>query len=77
MEEKKLIIGIFRPIDLVIFLNGVCVTFILLVVFSSLENSNSFMTIVAILPAVICTLLVMPLKKYHNVLEAIKHGIKK
>lgn len=42
-----------------------------------LENSNSIMTIISLLPAIICTLLVMLLKKNHNVLSAICHFIKK
>ncbi len=77
MNNKKLIFGIFRPIDLVIFISGVCATTILLIIFMSLENSNSIMTIISLLPAIICTLLVMPLKKNHNVLSAICHFIKK
>ena len=77
MNNKKLIFGIFRPADLVIFISGVCVTIILLIIFMNLENSNSIMTILSLLQFIICTILVMPLKTNHNVLDAICHFIKK
>lgn len=77
MKEKGLIFGIFRPIDLIIFTNGIGISCILLMLFASLEDSSTFMSIVAVFPAIICTILVMPLKKHHNVLENIKSFIKK
>ena len=75
LNKEKLILGIFRPIDLVIFISGLCISILLIIVFSSMENTN--LMIIAPIPVLICTFLVMPIKKHHNVLCAIKELLKK
>ena len=76
-ERKKLFFGIFNKMDLIIFINGICISSILLIMFAGMDNSSSILTIISILPAVICTILVMPLKNSHNVLSAVKKIFKK
>ena len=66
-NRGKLILGYFRPIDLIIFVCGVLVTFILLLIFQN-EMSNTWIAIATLLPAGICTLLVLPIPYQHNVL---------
>ncbi len=77
MNDKKLFLGIFNKTDMIVFISGICISLILLIIFAYMENSSSLLTIISILPAVICTILVMPLKKNHNVLGAIKQILKK
>ena len=76
MEKKRLIFGIFTKFDLCLYLCGIVTSFILIIVFSSMENSD-LLTILGFLPVIICTILVIPLKKNHNVLGAIKNLFKK
>ncbi len=66
-NRGKLILGYFRPIDLIIFLIGVTTSFILLLIFQN-EMSNIWIAISTLLPAGICTLLVVPIPYQHNVL---------
>ena len=69
-KRGKYILSIFRPVDLAIFLTGVAVTFILLIVLSNTDTS-SWLKIVAVLPGLIATGLVVPLPNYHNVMVCI------
>lgn len=67
-KKGQLILSIFRPFDLYLFIAGVLVTLIL-VAFLPLDS-----TVVAILclaPALICAFLVMPVPYYHNMLVII------
>ncbi len=73
-KKGQLILSIFRPIDLGIFVTGVSITFILLLVLSQFELGVVF-TILAVFPALICTFLVVPVANYHNVLVAIQEII--
>ena len=66
-NRGKLILGYFRPIDLIIFLIGVFTSFILLLIFQN-QMSNTIIAIGTLLPAGICTLLVLPIPYQHNVL---------
>ena len=66
-NRGKLILGYFRPIDLIIFLIGVGISFILLLIFQN-EMSNTWLAVGTLLPAGICTLLVIPIPYQHNVL---------
>ncbi len=74
-KRGQLIASIFRPIDLGIFVTGVLTTIIILIVVSNLASSNLLITILALLPALICTGLVVPVANYHNVLVAIQEII--
>ena len=66
-NRGKLILGYFRPIDLIIFLIGVFTSFILLLIFQN-QMSNTIIAIGTLLHAGICTLLVLPIPYQHNVL---------
>ena len=74
-KKGQLIFSIFRPIDLGIFVTGVLTTIIILIVVSNLASSNMLITILSLLPALICTGLVVPVANYHNVLVAIQEII--
>lgn len=67
-KRGKLIFGLFREIDLIIFVTGVVITFILML---SLPMENTTLALVAIAPALICSLLVAPVPYYHNVMTVI------
>ena len=67
-KKGQLILGLFRPFDLILFLSGVMVTVILL---AFLPLTNTWLTILIISPAVICGFLVMPVPYYHNILNII------
>ena len=62
-KKSKLILNIFTPIDLIIFITGVVFTFALLMMI----KSNSFgTTILLLVPALISTFLILPIPNYHN-----------
>ena len=69
-KRGKLILNIFRPIDLGIFLTGVITTFSLLLIFSSMQISG-WWNVVAVFPGLIATGLVVPIPNYHNVMVCI------
>ena len=69
-KRGKLILNIFRPIDLGIFLTGVITTFSLLLLLSSLHVSG-WWNILAVVPGLIAVGLVVPIPNYHNVLVCI------
>lgn len=73
---KKLIFGIFRPIDLVVFMIGISITFLLLIVMANIDVDDWYF-ILAMLPAVISIILVMPVKGHHNVLNLLQEHMKK
>ncbi len=73
-KKGQLILSIFRPVDLGIFVTGVSITFILLIIFSQIDLGIIF-NIMAIFPALVCTFLVIPVANYHNVLVAIQEII--
>lgn len=67
-KRGKLILGLFTPIDLIIFLSGLAVTLLLV---SILPMSITWVAILAITPGVVCSLLVAPVAYYHNVRQLI------
>ena len=69
-KRGKYILSIFRPIDLAIFLTGVVITFVMLIVFSNLKLAG-WLNIIAVVPGLICTGLVVPIPNYHNVMVCI------
>ena len=73
-KKGQLILSIFRPVDLAIFLTGVAVTFILLIILSNFELST-WITVLAVFPGLICFVLVWPVPNYHNILVAIQEMI--
>ena len=73
-KKGQLILSIFRPIDLAIFLTGVAVTFVLLIVLSNVEADTIF-KILSVFPFLVASGLVFPIPNYHNVLVAIQEMI--
>lgn len=69
-KRGQLILSIFRPIDLGIFLTGVIITFALMLIFSSV-GLEGWWKILAIFPGLIAIGLVVPIPNYHNVLVCI------
>lgn len=67
-KNGKLILGIFRPFDLILLSVGLLVTIILLAV---MPQDNTVVTILCLAPAVVCAFLVMPIPNYHNMLTII------
>ena len=67
-KRGTLIFNIFRPVDLIIFGSGVGATLLLLAIFSS---TNIIVTILTLMPALICGLLILPVANYHNVMCAL------
>ena len=68
-KKGTLIFNIFRLFDLILFCSGVGITLLLLVL---VPSSNLFFTIFALLPGLICGMLVVPIPNYHNILCAIQ-----
>ena len=69
-KRGQLILSIFRPIDLGVFLTGVIITFIALY-FLSANHVNGWWNILAAFPGLIATGLVVPIPNYHNVMVCI------
>ena len=69
-KKGQLIMGLFLPIDLMIFAIGVAITFITLVITSSF-GMETWMSVLAIIPGGVATILVVPFPNYHNVRVAI------
>ena len=67
-KKSKLILGLFRPIDLGILLTGVGITLIMIMIGLTKEL---WQVVITLIPAGICALLVMPVPNYHNVLVVI------
>lgn len=67
-KKGQLILGMFRPFDLLLLCSGVLVTLILLVI---MPLASTGVVILVLSPAVICGLLVTPVPYYHNILNII------
>ncbi len=67
-KRGKLILGWFRPFDLLLFGCGVLVTLVLL---AFANVTDTLMIILMLSPAVITGFLVMPVPYYHNMLNII------
>lgn len=67
-KKGQLILGLFRPFDLMLLCAGVLVTLILLVI---MPLASTWVVILILSPAVICGLLVTPVPYYHNILNII------
>lgn len=66
-NRGKLILGYFRPVDLVIFIVGLSITLLLLLIFQNYMD-NTVIAILLLLPVLISLLLVCPIPYQHNVL---------
>ncbi len=67
-KQGQLILGLFRPIDLMLLGSGIAVTLILLLL---IPLSSVLTTIIVLAPALISVALVLPIPYYHNVLVVI------
>lgn len=67
-KKGTLIFNLFRPFDLILFLSGVGVSLIALAI---VPSSNLIAVILALIPGLVCGLLVFPIPNYHNVLCAL------
>lgn len=67
-KKSGMILGLFTPIDLIIFGSGVGLTLILLL---AMQASNFTEIVIILLPALISGFLVFPVPNYHNVLQLI------
>ena len=65
-KKGQLILGMFKPIDLGIFITGVVVTIILFLIFSNFDISG-WISLLAIVPGALAGVLVFPIPNYHNV----------
>lgn len=65
-KKGQLILGMFKPIDLGIFITGVVVTIILFLIFSNFDIS-CWISLLAIVPGALAGVLVFPIPNYHNV----------
>lgn len=69
-KKSTLIMGFMRPIDLIIVGVGLAITIATLLIVSS--SDNTFVMLLACLPAIIAGLLILPIPNYHNTLVAIQ-----
>lgn len=67
-KKGGLILGIFRPFDLILFSTGVLITILLLMI---MPMNSTIEVVLVILPAAICTFLIIPVPNYHNMLTII------
>ena len=67
-KRGKLILGLFRPFDLMLFGTGVLVTMVLL---AFMPLSSTFVTVLILSPALVTGFLVLPVPYYHNMLNVI------
>ena len=67
-KKGKLILGLFRPIDLILFSTGILITLIFLL---AIPLTSTLVTILILLPALITGFLVVPVPYYHNMLIVI------
>jgi len=67
-KRGQLLLGMFRPFDLILFGCGVLVTLILV---AFIPLSSTLVTILALSPALITAFLVMPVPYYHNMLNIV------
>lgn len=63
-KKSMLIFGAFTTFDLILFASGIAVTIVLLLI---IAPNSLFTAILDLLPAVICSFLVLPVPNYHNI----------
>lgn len=71
-KKGQLILGMFKPFDLMLFGTGAGIS-LLLMVLMPLESTA--VTIVILLPALVTGFLVIPVPNYHNILTVISELI--
>lgn len=71
-KKSMMILGLFTPVDLAIFLIGCSFTLFALLLIKSETFSQ---TVIILLPALISAFLVAPIPNYHNVLQLLTNII--
>ena len=71
-KKGELFLGIFRGFDLILFGVGILLTLVLLV---SMPMNDTMQVVLVMLPAGICTFLIIPVPNYHNMLTVISELI--
>ncbi len=64
-KRGQLIFSIFRPIDLYIAIGGSVTTIFLFLI---IKPSSLWLTIITLLPILVCAFLVIPIPNYHNMM---------
>ena len=67
-KRGQYIFGLFRPSDLILFGVGIGSSFLLMWI---LPIDQTWGAVTALVPGVVCSLLVLPVAYYHNVLQLI------
>lgn len=67
-KKSEMILGMFTPVDLILFSSGVGLTLILML---SIHTDSFVGMALILLPAIISSFLVFPVPHYHNVLQLI------
>ena len=67
-KSGQLILGVFKPFDLILLGTGVLITLTLLMTF---PMSDTWQVVVVVIPGLTCAFLVIPVPNYHNVLQLI------
>lgn len=63
-KKSMLILGFFNGVDLVIFITGIAISFILLML---IKSTSVYTTVLLASPGLLAALLVAPVPNYHNV----------
>ena len=71
-KKGQLILGIFKPFDLLLFGTGIGITLLFLLI---IPMTSTAVTIIILLPALITGFLVVPVPNYHNMLNVISELI--
>lgn len=71
-KKSMLIFGLFTKFDLILFIVGLGLTLLLLVL---LPIEQLAFAVIALLPAVICAFLVMPVPNYYNMRTLLSSAI--
>lgn len=64
-KKGQLILGMFRPVDLILFGSGILITLVLLL---TIQMTSTLVTVIILLPALVTGFLVVPVPYYHNML---------
>lgn len=67
-KSGQLILGYFKPFDLILLGTGVLISLVLLMTF---PMSSNWQVIIVVLPGLACAFLVIPIPNYHNILTII------
>ncbi len=71
-KKSQMILGLFTPIDLIIFITGIVITVILLLI---IKSTNIWIMIAELSPALIAGFLVLPVPHYHNIMQLLTNII--